>query len=353
MVFDSLTKPRKHRTLPAARYNSTTGFWHSPSTKGRGNTVMRKLTLFAVVALVLSTIALLTVRYGYAEEPPQHIATWTFVGYYPSGIALDPQGNLYANNFYGGNIVKMSPNGDVLQIIGSSGTGNGQFVNPEGLAIDQQGNLYVGDFGYFRVQKLSSSGSWLATWGDGSGSFQFFYTQGVAVDHQGFVYVVDDWHVRKLDPNSGEVLLTFGSQGSGNGQFSAPGGIAVASDGSIFVGDWDNSNVQKFTANGDFVVSWGGVGGEPGKFRNAQGVAVDQNDNVYVCDVNNDRIQKFDVNGNLLSYWYTGHPIFIALDHFGNLYVSSSSHNSISKFRYDLPVPTRTTSWGRLKALYR
>ncbi len=57
---------------------------------------------------------------------------------------------------------------------GSTGSGNGQFLDPIGIAVDGDGNVYVTDWGNNRVQKFTSDGAFLTKWGSpGSGDGQF------------------------------------------------------------------------------------------------------------------------------------------------------------------------------------
>ena len=62
-----------------------------------------------------------------------------------------------------------------------------------------------------------------------------------------------------------------------------------------------------------YITQWGTCGGGNGQFNWPHGVALDGSGIVYVSDVNSNRIQVFD----------------------------------------SLPVPAKSTSWGRIKSLYR
>jgi DNA-binding beta-propeller fold protein YncE len=65
----------------------------------------------------------------------------------PSGVAVDPSGNVYVTNVNpstGYNVVKFTSSGVYLATIGSSGSGNGQFIDPENIAINASG-IYVAD----------------------------------------------------------------------------------------------------------------------------------------------------------------------------------------------------------------
>jgi DNA-binding beta-propeller fold protein YncE len=66
------------------------------------------------------------------------------------------------------------------------------------MAVDSSGNVYVGDFGENnRVQKFDSNGNFITKWGSsGSNDGQFLDPLGIAVDSTGNVYVVDSGHSR-------------------------------------------------------------------------------------------------------------------------------------------------------------
>jgi len=55
-------------------------------------------------------------------------------------------------------VQKFDPSGRYLDQWGSSGDAEGQFNRPSGIAVDPDGNIYVCDWGNERVQVLSPSG---------------------------------------------------------------------------------------------------------------------------------------------------------------------------------------------------
>jgi DNA-binding beta-propeller fold protein YncE len=89
--------------------------------------------------------------------------------------------------------------------------------------------------------------------------------------------------------------------------------LATDAQGNVYVADAANCRIQVFTGAGAYIAQWGTPGSGNGQFVTPTGVAVDGSGNVYVADRDNNRIQKF------------GH----------------------------LPTPTKSTTWGRLKRLYR
>ena len=136
------------------------------------------------------------------------------------------------------------------RVLGSRGSGNGQFQSPRQCALDHEGNLVVSDYGNHRIQVLRySDGTHLRTIGSqGSGNGQFSAPFGFAFDGAGHILVADynNHRVQMLRYSDGAHVRTIGSQGSGNGQLSGPNGVFVDGDGGVVVCDQSNHRVQVF-----------------------------------------------------------------------------------------------------------
>ncbi|MBU0702061.1 SMP-30/gluconolactonase/LRE family protein, partial [bacterium] len=80
-------------------------------------------------------------------------------------------------------------------------------------------------------------------------------------------------------------------------------------------------------------------------------IAVDSSGDVYVADSNNNRIQKFDSSGGFITTWGSkgngegqfNYPSGVAVDSSGNVYVADSNNNRIQKFDYS---GSFITTWG-------
>jgi DNA-binding beta-propeller fold protein YncE len=80
-------------------------------------------------------------------------------------VTVDREGNLWVADYGRDRIVKLAPDGRLLQSLGSHGTDPGQFVGPKGVAVDPlSGRLYVADTGNGRIQRLAPDGTPEAIW---------------------------------------------------------------------------------------------------------------------------------------------------------------------------------------------
>ena len=76
---------------------------------------------------------------------------------YPRGIAVDSSGNVYFTDETNYRIVEMDTGlTTVKAILGTRGSGTGQFISPQTIAIDSVNNIYVVDSANYWVVKMTS-----------------------------------------------------------------------------------------------------------------------------------------------------------------------------------------------------
>jgi DNA-binding beta-propeller fold protein YncE len=274
----------------------------------------------------------------------------------------------------GGNLCTAA-SGDVCTQ-GADGGLKGEMFQPSGVAVDPGGNVYVADYGNNRIEKFSASGVFERTWGKGvdmttggnlctlaSGdtcqagavgglSGEINQPLGVATDSAANVYVADTNNDRiqkfdsagtfdrawgkGVDMTTGGNLCTLasgdtcqaGSHATAlGGEMNSPAGVAIDSGGNVFVADALNNRIQKFSSSGTWDRAWGvnvnggGVfgictsatscligssGGQGGQMFFPISVGTDAGGGIYVADYANNRIQKFDSSGTWDRAWGKG-----------------------------------------------
>lgn len=249
----------------------------------------------------------------------------------PTGVAVDPQGNVYVADFLNSLIRKIGPDGRVTTLAGSAGvTGSvdgpgtvARFSNPAGVGVDSTGNVYVADYGNSTIRKITPEGVVMTVAGsagivgssDGKGadaSFRGPYE--VAVDLQSNLYVADMYNdlIRKITPEgvvttlAGQAGVTGHTNGPGlSASFNEPDGIAVDSSGYVYVADSMNDLIRKITPAGVVSTLAGQAGvkghrdgnGSSSSFYYPLGIAVDRRGNVYIGDRWNHIIRKITPGG--------------------------------------------------------
>lgn len=249
----------------------------------------------------------------------------------PTGIAADTSGNLYIADSGNSVIRKVTPEGVVTTFAGFArhlGSTNGKgaearFFEPSHIAIGPGGDLFVTDRAAADIRKITSQGE-VTTLAGSSGRFgtangaganaRFDAPAGIGVDRKENVYVADSTAdtIRKITPDGR--VSTFagvpGRAGTNNGdgsaaRFGAPMGIAVGPAGNIFVADSSNFTVRKSTPAGN-VVTFAGKPEDPGsangagssaRFYFVYDVAVDTAGNIFAADLGNFEIRKISPAG--------------------------------------------------------
>jgi tripartite motif-containing protein 71 len=197
---------------------------------------------------------------------------------------------------------------------GGAGSGDGEFNEPSGVTVDPSGNVYVADLNNDRIEKFTSSGAYLAQWGThGSGDGQIDVAAGVAADSAGNVYVVDyanhridvfsdtgtfkrawGWGVQN-GSNALEVCTSgcqAGLSGLGDGEFINMSSVATDAFNNVYVPDCSRDDIQVFRPTGTFVKKWGSSGAGNGQFDCPDYVATDGS-LIYTSDFEGQRIEKF------------------------------------------------------------
>lgn len=291
------------------------------------------------------------------------VTQWTIPGSVSThnycSLAVDSAGNVYMADVTANRIIKYDPNGVQLLQWGSTGSANGQFLDPYSIAVDTRTNeVYVADSGNHRIQRFNSNGTFLSTFGSkGNGIGQLFWPEGIGVvnhvlangTNQFFIFVADSFNNRIVKYNSsGTVLAVWGSAGSGFGQLNTPrGNIGITDQGinySIWVSDTNNNRIVLIASNGSFNATYGTLGSGQGQLNLPFGVAGTglEFGHIWTADWRNARIQEFEISdwgtlspagSNPPSFPPTGMALGIATN--GTyIYVADPDNHRIIKFKF-------------------
>lgn len=190
---------------------------------------------------------------------------------FPCGLALDAAGNLYiAESTPVNRIRKLAPSGTITTVAGAGYMGSLGDGGPAisaylslgaaeavGVALDSAGNIYIADPGHNRIRKVTVNGIISTVAGSSSGSYSgdggpatsagLNGPTGVVVDAGGNLYIADtgDQRIRKVTASgtittiagNGDVGSTGDDGPATSATLSGPSSIALGNGGDIFVSD--------------------------------------------------------------------------------------------------------------------
>lgn len=275
--------------------------------------------------------------------------------YYPTGIALDPSGDLYVSDMYNHRIQKWKPGATVgITAAGGNGFGYGpsQLEEPGKIDIDSQGNLYIADTGNNRIQKWEYGGLTGTTvaGGNGLGSElnQLYNPFGIAVDNDGTIYVseLSNHRVTKWSAgvSEGEIVAGGNGEGSDPDQLAIPMGIAINKNGDLFVADTYNHRVQlweKGATEGKTLIS--GKDFDPAyQINYFSGISIVDDTFLYITDYQQKRIIRYHIDSGTYEIISTNdsieneedkisQPYQTAVDLMGDLIIADAKNNRIQK----------------------
>ena len=251
-------------------------------------------------------------------------------------VRIDADGNLWATDEGTNMIMKFSPAGRVLMVLGrraeaveapprepAPGTqprpGWGSFNRPTDVAWDKSGNIFVADgYNNSRVVKIDKNGRWVKTWGErGTGPSQFNILHSIANDASGNIYVADRTNRRiQVFDSEGAFLRQFtidvpfdktpdvmlGAMPSGESNplavSGAPWAICITPGPRqvLYSADAVPGRIYKLSLDGKVL----GVLGEAGKgvkqFGWIHEIACPSENELYVAELLNWRVQKLTLH---------------------------------------------------------
>jgi trimeric autotransporter adhesin len=369
--------------------------------------------------------------------------------YYPSGVAIDKNGNLFIANRYNHQIVVVScatvtstgatcsPNssqtaGDIYAVAGDTTAGyagdggaatSAELYYPYGIAVDTDGNLFITDTNNYRIREVSCgtgisgcvaasgqtigdiytiAGTATAGFAGDSGpatSAELYYPLTAAVDNSGNLFIADqdNYRIREVacvtttstgsacTPSTGQTtadIYTVAGNGSGgftgdmgpatSATVSQPNGVAVDSAGDLIIGDYGNNRIREVpcdvstlactppsgdTAKNMYTIAGTGAttyfgNGIPATGADLyypSGVASDSSGNIYIADRSNCVVREVNGLTGIITTFagsgtcgYSGdggpatsaelnQPYRVAVDSSNNIYIADTANCLIRK----------------------
>ncbi|MBI3680447.1 MAG: hypothetical protein HY235_08625 [Acidobacteria bacterium] len=198
------------------------------------------------------------------------------------GIKVAPDGNIWTTDARRNVIVKFSPDGKQLQMLGvpdQAASDKTHFDGVADLAFQPNGDFYVAD-GYrnSRVIKFSRDGRYLFEWG---------------------------------------------KKGTEAGEFNLPHTIVLDSNGRVYVGDRENKRIQIFTPEGKYITQW--RTGAP------YGLAMTPSGDLWMADVLAKNVVRLDKDGRVVETIPDMSTHMLAVGPDGALFLAQGSEKRVTK----------------------
>lgn len=236
-------------------------------------------------------------RYVTTISGPGH------AGVYAWGAATAKDGTILIGDYWNYAVRRYSPQGELLQTIGSRGGGPGQNQAPHGVAVDaNSGDIYVADPNNGdSIDRFDAAGNFLGSFSIApTGGVSNVYVTHIAVGPDGLVYATNSHNIPTTHAQvmvfapDGTLVRVFGEQGKADGQIALLRGISVSSAGEVFLADAGQQRINVFTSEGVYLRSFGA-----GRFRgDMRGSAIDPvGGYYYATDAGTSEVEKFTLDG--------------------------------------------------------
>lgn len=330
-----------------------------------GNQTIRKVTQTGTVVTLAGSVGNAGATNGSGPVARFNLQTTSAFCDYDadSGIVADATGNVYVADSLNHAIRKITPAGLVTTFAGALGqvgstdgaASAARFNFPTGLAIDTAQNLYALDqgAGFRRITPLGQVSTL-------PGSLPF--RGALLVDPDGGFFVTSSISSNVFRFMNGSLTLVAGGTtpfASANGRgsqalFALPSGLAFTPTLDLLVADKTsvrkidrNRGVSTFAGSLDSDFGFADGAAATARVRFIQGIAADSNGNIYFADSSNNAVRRLSAVGQVTTiagvHQQPGdtdgstndarfnRPTAVALDDFGNLYVSDSVSHTIRK----------------------
>ena len=308
--------------------------------------------------------------------------------YYPMGPGFGYGGG-YGYGYGGGYISTAAGHGGLGSSGNGSAVGQAQITAPSGVAVDPSGNIYIADSASNTIRRVAAGTGAVATYagrattGSATGfamrgyagdngpalNAEFNHPSALALDSSNNLYVADQANnvIRRISASTGLVTTVAGNANATQGLLgdngpaiaaglNHPSGVAFDPSGNLYIADTNNNRIREVVLATGIITTVAGTG-NPGYAGDGQaatsaqlyhpaGVAVDGKGDIYVADSANNAIRKVSPAGAISTVAGTGtigsagdkgpatqaqlnNPLGIMLDAGGDLFISDSGNMTV------------------------
>ncbi len=214
---------------------------------------------------------------------------------FTDGLALDKFGNIYASDYFGNSVTKITPNGQTSIFVSG-------LVNPNGLIFDSLGNLLIPQVARNIISTVDTAGN-IDTLLESSLPAALYF------DHSSDLIVSSYFNNTILKYDTSGNSINFWTQGSLNG----PVGLLFDSLGNFYVGNFNNGTIYKRDINDSIML----LADLPGTL----GFMTMSENYIYATGLSSNRIYKVPMDGSQPANIFAGSSVG-----------SIDGHVSIAKF---------------------
>jgi len=275
----------------------------------------------------------------------------------PRGLAFDSKGTLFIAEAFCHCIRQLPPDGLVSTFYTLPASTSFHYF--EGLAIDSHDNLYATEYAGNQVMRITPDGSATVVAGTGVEGFsgdggpatqaQLSSPSGVAVTADGTLYIADtkNHRIRKVTPDGTiSTIAGIGTAGlSGDGgpalaaRLNLPAQIQVAAGGIVYFSDYGNRRVRQIAPDGTIgTLAGSGIRSTIGQplqslgdggpaitatLSTPSGLVFDPAGNLLVSELFGSRVRRIAPDLTITTVAAVPNPFSLTLDPAGALYLPS------------------------------
>ena len=210
----------------------------------------------------------------------------------PHGLRIDRHGNIWTTDINNHLVLRFSPQGKITMVLGMKNkAGSGWFDRdyqlvlfdgPQDVAFDRFDNIYVVDKGNARIVKLNPDGLLINTWGTaGANAGEFNFAHSIVIDDNNKIFVADRENQRiQIFDLAGNYLTQWNDIGYPY--------VLTLSNNSLWMTDARAEQVRQFSLEGKLLATYQGTAGRnPGQFGFVHGIDVGKQGNIYLTQILN------------------------------------------------------------------